>query len=51
LYVTLSPCKECSKLIIQAGIKRVVFLDQYKDDSGIQFLKEFVIDVKHIIEL
>ncbi len=51
LYVTLSPCKECSKLIIQAGIKRVVFLDQYKDDSGIQFLKEFGIDVKHIIEL
>ncbi len=51
LYVTLSPCKECSKLIIQAGIRRVVFLDQYKDDSGIQFLKEFGIDVKHIIEL
>lgn len=51
LYVTLSPCKECSKLIIQAGIKRVVFLDQYKDDSGTQFLKEFGIDVKHIIEL
>ncbi len=51
LYVTLSPCKECSKLIIQAGIKRVVFLDQYKDDSGIQFLKQFGIDVKHIVEL
>lgn len=39
LYVTLSPCKECCKLIIQAGIKRVVYLEEYRDSSGIQFLK------------
>ncbi len=38
LYITLSPCKECSKLIHQAGIKRVVYKTAYKDDSGLQFL-------------
>ena len=51
LYITLSPCKECSKLIIQAGIKRVVYLNEYKDTAGIDFLKEFVIELKHIEEL
>ena len=40
LYITLSPCKECSKLIHQAGIIRVVYHEGYKDDSGIQFLKK-----------
>ena len=38
LYLTLSPCKECSKLIHQSGIKRVVYQHRYKDDSGLQFL-------------
>jgi dCMP deaminase len=38
LYITLSPCKECSKLILQAGIKRVVYINAYKDQSGIDFL-------------
>lgn len=51
LYITLSPCKDCSKLIIQAGIKRVVYLKQYKDVSGIDFLKEFGIETAHIKEL
>ncbi|UKN00926.1 dCMP deaminase family protein [Paracrocinitomix mangrovi] len=51
LYITLSPCKECSKLIIQAGIKRVVYHVKYKDDSGINFLEEYGIDVKHIKEI
>lgn len=40
LYITLSPCKECSKLIHQAGIKRVVFSKAYKDNSGLVFLKK-----------
>jgi dCMP deaminase len=48
LYITLSPCKECSKLIIQSGIKRVVFKQKYKDTSGIDFLKEYGIEVNHI---
>ena len=36
LYVTLSPCTQCSKLIHQAGIKRVVYANAYKDDAGIK---------------
>lgn len=39
LYITLSPCRECAKLIHQAGITRVVYLDAYKDTSGIEFLQ------------
>jgi len=38
LYLTHSPCKECSKLILQAGIKRLVYLDAYKDASGLELL-------------
>ncbi len=38
LYITLSPCKECSKLIFQSGISRVVYSKKYKDLSGIDFL-------------
>jgi dCMP deaminase len=48
LYLTLSPCKECSKLVHQAGIKRVVFLNSYKDDAGIAFLKSAGVEVKQI---
>ena len=40
LYITLSPCKECSKLIHQPGIKRVVYCEEYKDTSGLDFLKK-----------
>ena len=45
LYCTCSPCKECSKLILQSGIKRVIYDENYKDDSGIIFLKNSNIDV------
>jgi dCMP deaminase len=45
LYITLSPCKECSKLIHQAGIKRVVYATAYKDSSGIEFLKRAGVEV------
>ena len=48
LYITLSPCKECSKLIHQAGIKRVVYADAYKDDSGLQFLKKAGVELMHL---
>jgi len=48
LYITMSPCKECSKLIFQSGIKRVVYIDAYKDDSGIQFLQKAGVEVEHI---
>ncbi len=51
LYITLSPCKDCSKLIHQAGIKRVVYHQQYKDCSGIDFLKKAGVEVELIEEL
>ncbi|MBI2280765.1 MAG: dCMP deaminase family protein [Bacteroidetes bacterium] len=51
LYITLSPCKECSKLIVQAGIVRVVYLNSYKDDAGIFFLRESGIIVDQILDL
>ena len=48
LYLTLSPCKECSKLVVQSGIKRVVYADAYKDISGLDFLKEAGIETEQI---
>ncbi len=45
LYVTLSPCYECAKLIIQAGIRRVVYKEQYRNTSGIELLERAGIDV------
>ncbi len=51
LYITLSPCRECSKLVHQAGIKRVVYQNAYKDDSGLQFLAKAGVQLKHIPDL
>lgn len=48
LYVTASPCMECSKLIIQAGIKRVVFSDLYRIQDGLDLLKKAGIEVVHM---
>ena len=45
LYLTLSPCKDCSKLIHQAGIKRIVYINKYSDTSGVDFLKEAGVEV------
>lgn len=42
LYLTLSPCLDCSKLILQSEIRRVVYLEEYRDKSGIEFLKKFI---------
>jgi dCMP deaminase len=50
LYITLSPCKECSKLILQAGINRLVYINGYKDDAGLSFLKEAGIEIVQIYE-
>ena len=50
LYVTLSPCYECAKLIIQAGIRRVVYKDEYRDTSGIDLLKKANIQVNKFNE-
>jgi dCMP deaminase len=51
LYITMSPCKECSKLIHQSGIKRLVYMVNYKDDSGLQFLRKAGVEVQQIEEL
>ena len=48
LYVTLSPCLECAKLIIQAGIKRVVYAEEYRITNGIELLKKTGIEVEQI---
>jgi dCMP deaminase len=46
LYVTLSPCKTCAKLLATAGVKRVVYGEEYKDTGGIDFLGEIGIIVE-----
>lgn len=51
LYITLSPCKECSKLIHQTGITRIVYTDDYKDNSGLQFLAKAGVKIEQITEL
>lgn len=51
LYITMSPCKDCSKLIHQAGIKRLVYHTGYKDDSGIRFLERAGIQIEQIEDL
>ncbi|MDE6575026.1 MAG: dCMP deaminase family protein [Muribaculaceae bacterium] len=51
LYVTASPCLECSKLIIQAGIKRVVFNDLYRLTDGVDLLARAGVECVHISEI
>ncbi len=48
LYITLSPCTQCSKLIHQAGIKRVVYAKGYRDTSGLEFLEKAGVAIKHL---
>ena len=51
LYITLSPCKDCSKLIHQSGIKRVVYQNGYRDTSGLDFLIKAGVMVVQIEDL
>ena len=54
LYITMSPCKECSKLILQSGIEKVVYMTGYSDDSGLEFLKNagiFANDLYYLLRL
>ena len=48
LYVTAAPCIECSKLIIQAGIKRVIYAEQYRLNDGIDLLRRANIEVIYL---
>ena len=51
LYITMSPCQQCSKLIHQTGISRLVYNEAYKDDSGIKSLQKAGVEITHIPEL
>ena len=51
LYVTASPCVECSKLIIQAGIKRVVYNETYRIEDGLELLRRAGVECCHIPQL
>jgi dCMP deaminase len=48
LYVTLSPCKMCSKAIVNAGVDEVVYSEEYRDDSGLEILKSARVVVRKI---
>lgn len=48
LYITLSPCTECSKLIHQSGIKRVVYSRAYKDSTGLKFLEKAGVELTYL---
>jgi dCMP deaminase len=48
LYCTLSPCIECAKLIIQAGIIRVVYIEEYRDVAGLELLKRANIEIEQL---
>lgn len=51
LYITMSPCKECSKLIHQSGITRLVYGVDYKDNSGLDFLEKAGVELAQITDL
>lgn len=51
LYITASPCLECAKLIIQAGIKRVVFNELYRLADGIDLLRRAGVECTHIADI
>jgi dCMP deaminase len=51
LYLTHSPCRDCSKLVLQSGISRVVYQEAYKDPAGIDFLKNAGVQVLNIAHI
>ncbi len=48
LYLTMSPCRDCSKLIHQAGIKRLVYIELYRDNNGLEFLEKAGVQLHQI---
>jgi len=48
MFITHGPCLDCAKLIFQSGIKRVFYSEEYRDDTGTQFLKKSGIEVTHV---
>ena len=49
LYVTMSPCHDCAKLIIQAGVKKVYYAEEYRDSTGIDLLEKAGIPCEELI--
>lgn len=50
MYITLSPCYDCAKLIIQSGISRVVYNEDYRDISGVELIKKAKIQIKRLAQ-
>ena len=48
MYVTLSPCLECSKLLVRAGVRRVVYKDKYRNIDGINYLIKYGVQVQKL---
>ncbi len=48
IFITHSPCLECAKLIYQSGIRRVFYGEEYRDNKGIQFLKQSGVEIEQI---
>lgn len=46
VYLTLSPCLECAKLLVRANVKRVVFMEQYRNLSGLEYLEKYGIKIE-----
>lgn len=46
LYVTLSPCLECAKLLVRAGVSRVVYRDEYRKTEGLNYLRKYNVEVE-----
>ena len=51
IYLTMSPCKDCSKLIHQAGIKRIIYHIRYKDATGLEFLQNAGVEITQLTDL
>jgi len=49
MYLTLSPCKQCAKAIINGGIKKIVYLKEYRDTSGLDILKDSGVRVEQFV--
>lgn len=50
IFITHAPCMECAKLVYQSGIRRVFYSENYRDDSGIKFLKKSGVEVNNICQ-
>jgi len=49
MYVTLSPCLECAKLLVRGGIRRVVYRDEYRNISGLEYLRKYNVEVEKYV--